>query len=170
MELNWKEDVEINPEALDVEWVRQPRTFMQYAREAAKARDALDRAKEAHEVVRAEVSLDVRKNPGKYNLEKVTEGSIESVLLLNEQCKEASDKLATARYEAEITSSAVRAMDMKKSALENLVRLHGQSYFAGPSVPRDIGAEWAKDSERNEAKKKVKEAVVASRRIVGRGN
>ena len=43
----------------------------------------------------------------------------------------------------------------QKTALENLVKLHGQQYFAGPSVPRDLSKEW----ERHERQKSVDAGV-----------
>ena len=68
-------------------------------------------------------------------------------------------QIAVAQYELEVMGAAVRALDQKKSALENLVRLQGQNYFAGPSVPRTIGAEWVKEVERNGARNRVKAAM-----------
>ena len=41
------------------------------------------------------------------------------------------------------------------------MRLQGQNYFAGPSVPRNIGKEWAASVERNGARDKVKVAMGA---------
>ena len=50
---------------------------------------------------------------------------------------------------------------MRKDALENLVRLHGQSYFAGPTAPHDAKfiqeARKKKDEQtQSEARSKAK--------------
>jgi len=37
--------------------------------------------------------------------------------------------------------AAVRAMNVKKDALENMVKLLGMQYFAGPKEPRDLHRE-----------------------------
>ena len=52
------------------------------------------------------------------------------------------------------------AIDQKKSALENLVKLHGQMYFAGPSIPRDLDKEW----EKREKEKRVSDGIQARRK------
>lgn len=140
---DYESDLRIDPNALDVEWLEQPMLFMRYAEELAYARTRMDRAKEKLDVVRAEVDNMVRKNPGDYFDEgtKVTNSAIDALVITNELYKEANDKLIEIRLEVELLSAAVRAMDQKKSALENLVRLLGQSYFAAPKEPRDLGVE-----------------------------
>lgn len=164
-ELNWQQDVEIDPLALDVAWVKQASLFGKYCVEQATARDTADRAKERLEVYDAGLGLKIRANPAQFGLEKITEASVQAVILLDKEHARLSDELNTARYQLEVIVAAVRALDQKKSALENLVRLQGQNYFAGPSVPREIGAEWAKEAERNGARDKVKAAMGSSRQI-----
>lgn len=157
--MDYNQDVEINPDALDVEWARQAQTFLKYSVEQAAARDKADRLKEKLEVYDAGLGLKIRSNPASFGLDKVTEGSVQAAILLDKDHQAASAQLAQARYELEVIGAAVRAMDQKKSALENLVRLQGQNYFAGPSVPRDIGKEWVKDAERRGARDKVKRTL-----------
>lgn len=161
----WKSDVEINPDALDVEWVKQASLFGEYCVEQATARDTADRAKERLEVYDAGLGLKIRANPAQFGLEKITESSVQAVILLDKEHARLSDELNAARYQLEVIAAAVRALDQKKSALENLVRLQGQNYFAGPSVPRDIGKEWVASVERNGARDKVK-AAMGSRQII----
>ena len=47
---------------------------------------------------------------------------------------------------------AVKAMDDKKRMLQGLITLHGQQYFAGPDVPRDLLASWMESQEGSEKK------------------
>jgi len=153
---NWQSDVEISPDQLDVEWCKQASLFGKYCVEQAAFRDTADRLKEKLEVNDAGLGLKIRSNPSLFGLEKVTEGSVQAVILLDKEHTKLSDELAAARYQLEVMSAAVRALDQKKSALENLVRLQGQNYFAGPSVPREIGKEWVKETERSSARDAVK--------------
>jgi hypothetical protein len=97
----------------------------------------------------------------------VTNPAVEAVVLQHEDYKEANDEYMTAQYNYDMTQAAVRAMDHKKTALENLVRLHAASYFAGPSVPREIGEEFRKHASkrgRDEAREKTAEATRGTRR------
>ena len=147
--MNYEQDITIDDSALDIEWLEQPRLFMKYARHSAEASRDLDKAKENLDIVKAEIDLKIRSNPEKYGLEKVTETAIQNTILTNKQYQETNQAMLDARYEAEMAKGAVRAMEQRKDALENLVRLHGQQYFAGPKVPRDLT--W----ERQERQKKV---------------
>ena len=155
----WKQAIEINPQALDVEWCKQASLFGQYCEQQAIARDKADRLQEKLEVLDAGLGLKIRGNPAAYGLEKITEASVQSTILLDKEHQALNEQLSQARYELEIMQAAVRSLDQKKSALENLVRLQGQNYFAAPSVPRDIGAEWVKQTERNGARDKVRKIM-----------
>jgi len=152
----WKQAIEINPDALDCEWIKQAATFGEYCMEQAGARAKLDAIKERLDVKVAGLGLKIRANPATFGLDKVTEASVQAVILLDAECAKLREEIAVAQYELEVMGAAVRALDQKKSALENLVRLQGQNYFAGPSVPRDIGTEWVNEVERNNARNKVK--------------
>ena len=151
--MDYEKDIRIDETALDIEWLEQPRLFMQYARHSAEASRDLDKAKENLDIVKAEIDLKIRSNPEKYGLEKVTETAIQNTILTNKQYQETNQAMLDARYEAEMAKGAVRAMEQRKDALENLVRLHGQQYFAGPKVPRDLT--W----ERQERQKRVDAGV-----------
>jgi len=161
---NYELDVAIDPEALDVEWVRQAETFMRWGKLAADARRRADAVKEELDVLEAKLGLAIRSDPAKYGLEKVTEASVQAVMLTDSTRMTLSQELADARYKLDILTTAVRALDQKKAALENLVRLQGQSYFAGPTAPRDIGAEWVKQTERDNARSRVKRAMGTTRK------
>jgi len=162
-ESSWQKDVTIDPLALDVEWVRQASLFGKYCVEQAKSRDSISRLKDKRDVTKAELGLAIKKNPSAYGIEKVTEGTVDAIIVSNKSFQQICSEVADAEYELEILSGAVRAMDQKKSALENLVKLQGQNYFAGPSVPRDIGAEFVKKAEQSGAREKVKRAFQNSK-------
>ena len=163
--LEYSQDIAINVDALDIEWVRQASTFMKYAMEQAGAHAKLDAAKERLDVKVAGLGLKIRSSPATYGLDKITEASVQAVTLLDAGCAKVREEVAVAQYEHEVMVAAVRALDQKKSALENLVRLQGQNYFAGPSVPRDVGAEWIKEKERSNARDKVKSIMGSQRQI-----
>ncbi len=61
-----------------------------------------------------------------------------------------------AQYEYQMAQGAVQAVEQRKSALENLVKLYGQGYFAGPKTPRDISSEVLKDQKNKRVNSNVK--------------
>jgi hypothetical protein len=139
--MNYEQDIRIDDSALDIEWCEQPALFWKYAKYAAQCRKDVDFAKQKLDVTKAELDNDIRENPAKYGLEKVTDKAIEAVIVTCEDYKVAYKAFLDAKFESDMSSSAVSAMNQKKEALENLVRLHGQSYFAGPKIPRDLRKE-----------------------------
>jgi len=154
----FKEELAIDPNALDVEWVEQPTQFFNVAEQAAEARREVDRAKLALEVTEATLDNDIRSNPAKYGLPKVTETALKSAMHLTEEYQEAQKALSEAQYEKAMLDAATQAWDQRKRALENLVSLHGQSYFAGPSVPRTLKHIERSVSEKREIRRKGKES------------
>jgi len=116
----------------------------------------MDKAKERLDVVEAEMDRDVREDPEKYDLVKLTETLIKSTVLQTSERQIAAQNYIDAKYEYDMAQAAVRSIDQKKTALENLVKLHGMSYFAGPSVPRDLSKEWEQRERQNTANAKVK--------------
>ena len=147
--LDYERDIQIDHNALDVEWVRQSELMYRYTKHAAQTRATMDEAKERLDVVKARLDAAIRENPPKYGLDgRVTEAAIQNAILLQREYEEASHEYAETRYENDIAQGAVRAIDQRKTALENLVRLLGMSYFAGPQAPRDLDVEFEQSLRR----------------------
>lgn len=149
--LNYEKDAQIEEDALDLEWLDQPSLMMKYAIAAADARAELDRAKERLDIVVAQLDREIRAKPSKFGIDKVTEAVVEHTILLQPKRQEASNAVIKAKYESDMAYNAVKSIEARKDALENLVRLHGQQYFAGPKVPRDLGWERKERQKRSDA-------------------
>ena len=141
-DLTWDADVAIDQSALDVEWLEQAPLMMKYGRHMAERKSEMDLCKEQTDAIRASLDSEVRATPEKFGLAKITETAINNVILLHPDFQEIQDQYAKARYEYEMARVALSAIECRKTALENLVKLHGQMYFAGPSVPRDLDKAW----------------------------
>jgi hypothetical protein len=152
---DYESDIEIDEASLDLEWLDQPKRMMRYCRLSAEANREADLAKERLDVVKARLVLAVRSNPEKFGLAKATNEAVESAVLATEEYEEASQAFVQARYEASVALGAVRSFDHRKTALENLVRLHAAQYFAGPSVPRDITGERQRKYDNTSSNRKV---------------
>ena len=155
-EINYEEDVKIDPDALDVEWLNQCSLMKKYGEHQADTRKEMDDTKEMLDVVKAKLDMRIRLEPEKYGVLKVTESAIQSTILLQEEYREANEEFSNAKYENDVALAVVRAIEQKKTALENLVRLLQSSYFAGPKAPRDLSAEVLKEKERKTVNQKVK--------------
>lgn len=151
--MNYEEDVRIDETALDLEWLEQPSLMMQYGKMMAQANRELDELKETLNLVRAELDKAIRTNPEAYGIEKITETVVQNTIIQQTKYQEAQQEVLDAIYESKVASVAVQAIDQRKTALENLVRLHGQQYFAGPRIPRDLEKE--REYRQESANKKV---------------
>lgn len=139
--MNYEDDIGIDENSLDIEWLEQASLFMKYARNLADARRDLDEEKQSLDICKADIDKSIRENPENFGITKITEGAIQSAILTNDDYKKAYQKYLDIKYESDMASNAVQAFNQRKEALENLVKLHGQQYFAGPSVPRNIHEE-----------------------------
>jgi hypothetical protein len=175
--LDYKQDVVIDPDSLDVEWLDQPERVLDYSLAQSNANLEKDEAKLAVEKaanklkeVKAEVTLDARNHPGDYNLDKVTDASVEAAVLINRKVKEAKEdyykalrELNEAWHHLNLLISGVKSMEQRKTSLENLVRLLGMQYFAAPNVERNLAGEYEKYRHKRTAhtkkiaKKKIRE-------------
>ena len=140
MSLDFDTDVGIDPDSLDIEWLRQATLYMRYATEAARRDAIVKRAKESLEVADAQIDREVRRSADK----RLTEAQVSAAVTLDARHQQAAEELTEALYQYNIVAAAVRAMDNKRSALENLVKLYAGSYFAGPREPRNLSEEYGK--------------------------
>lgn len=141
MKLNYEQDLHIDDNALDLEWLGQPTLMVKYIQGQASARREVDRLKEKLNVSKAELDREIRLSPDKYGIEKITESVITSTIIIQDEYKKLVKELIDAQYELQMMQGAVAAIDQRKQALENLVKLYGQQYFAGPKMPRDLSYE-----------------------------
>lgn len=155
-EIDYEKDVSINEDALDIEWLIQPKLMLKYTQHEAEMKRNLEEAKSNLDILHADLDKKIRTEPEKFGLDKITETAIKNAIQSTTKFKEAQEEIREAEYEVNMAVAAVRSIYGKKEALENLVRLFGQQYFAGPSVPRDLSEEWKKEQKQKESNKKVK--------------
>jgi len=158
--MNFEIDIKIDETALDVECLDQPSLMMQYGKNLAEAERALSTAKMQNDMVRAELDREIRKNPEKYGISKITETAIAGAISTAPGYNDFEKHVIDAAYEVKVARAAVDAVQQKKDMLEALIRLHGQQYFAGPKVPRDLHQEWVGKQQNQKSNKAVAERLI----------
>lgn len=141
----------IDPSQLDLAAATQADVFFHWAKEASEARGKMDQAKIQIELVENRIALDCRSNPEKYGLAKTTEAAIAAVVKNHREYQQAVSRHLKAMQESQLAVCAAAAMEQRKRMIEVLVTLHGQQYFAGPSVPRDLVTAWNDRQKQQEA-------------------
>lgn len=162
MQMNeFERDHKIDPNQLDVEATQQPELFFKWAEQAAKARGRMDHSKFQLEIIEASLYLQAVKDPDSFDLPKTTEGALKAAIKTHHEYIAASGRYHSAREESVMLDKAVGAMEMKKRMIESLITLHGQSYFAGPATPRNLGEAWLNQKKQAEEQfeKKLRKKV-----------
>lgn len=154
--MDYEREITIDETQLDIEWLEQPGLMLRYSRHLAMMRRELDKSKQDLDIAKAETDKDIRQHPEKHKLEKITEGAVAAAILLAKDYQDAFQNYLDAKFEADMAQGAVVAFEQRKTALENLVKLNGQQYFAGPKMPRDLeAARKANKEKQEEVNKKV---------------
>jgi hypothetical protein len=96
-------------------------------------------------------------------LSKVTEGSIDDAVTLDEEMILAEKEYAEAEWAERVLFSAVMSMNDKKPALEQEVRLQQSGYYADHSIPKEV-KEVTDSQTRAEVTKKLASSKGLQRR------
>lgn len=136
-DFNYEEELTIDPDALDMEWLEQPKLFMKYSKAHADAAATVRELEEKLKVIRSDIILRNQKKGGDI---KTTKDNLEAMYRVDALHEQTKREWVRASHRADILDGAVYAFHQRKAALEHLVILHGQNYFAGPRVPRDLAA------------------------------
>ncbi len=156
---------DIDKNRLDEEWINQPKRFFRWAIDLEGARDVLEDAKAEFDVVKSEIDLAIRSDPEDYEelpkeaveKNKVTEKMVAAVVPMQKEYKEAQQVMFEAKYRVGILQAAVTTLEHRKRALEKLVDLYGQQYFAKPRASensKEVMEEVEKQSVRRRRKEK----------------
>jgi hypothetical protein len=144
---DYEKDLEIDPESLDLEWLRHSNIFMKYSEQKADAKRELDRANEKVKTIRSELILEARKGGEELIGVKPTDSIVEAWYRVQDKYIDVITEKIEAEFSYNILDGAVYAFQNRKTALENLVKLMIAGYFAGPVEPKDLS--------RGEVEKKV---------------
>jgi hypothetical protein len=166
MENNYLNDLKIEVDALDIEWLRHPHKFAKYSEQLAVANDRVRKSKNELDIIDAQLDKEIRD----FSEKKPTEAQIKNEIIQDERHLEALSKHNKALYEAEVLQGVVRAFDARKHTLQAMVQLISVGYLSTPKVPKELKKD--KDPEADgiaEVNKRVRERL-KNKAIVPEGN
>jgi hypothetical protein len=149
----------IDKTRLDEEWERQPELMFDFCKKLADASNVMDKVKSLLEVTKAELAVQARRDPKSYLKTKATESSISEYVNSHPKIKQLLNKLYIAKHRKELLAGMVSALEQRKSALERLVSLHGQSYFSEPRPVDQPSRETISEIQNKKANSKIKERL-----------
>jgi hypothetical protein len=141
---------ELDQHRLDEEWVNQPRLYFEYAQKLADASKEVEQKKAELDLVYAERDAIVRSCPEEHGIVKVSEAAIKHTIIKSRKYIESQKALQEAEHKKDVLEAAVRALDHRKKALENLVQLFLANYFSSPRSPKG-SQEQVQEMERKQA-------------------
>lgn len=141
---------DLNEYELDTEWMQQPKLMFRWSRKLANAEQTLDECKAQFDITCAELDRDIRSDPEHY-LGKIrfSEGALTAAMKLQDEYTAAREEVQAAQHRVKVLKAVVSALDHRKAALENRVRLHGQGYFSACKGDDEGTKELARRTESN---------------------
>jgi len=161
MELDYAADLHINPDELDVELLCQPDLSRKYAHNLTQKKKLVAKLEEQIKVMKAELTRRVMIKPMKtVKKDNPTGPLIEAYYRTRPEYRELKAQWIEAVSDAEYAELAYKAVTFdRKQALADLVQLHHDQYFAGPSDPRDLSKEWKARNSRERSNEAVSKAM-----------
>lgn len=147
---------DLDQNRLDEEWLGQSKLYMTYASQLADARAEWERAKASRDLVSAELDRDIRSNPDKYDLVKITEGGVEKTIITQRGFQTSNEAVIKAKHKVDLLQATVEALDHRKKSLEALVSLWIGSYFSDPKAPKEGREKVDEITKRNIRQRGVK--------------
>lgn len=118
-----QDDLAIDTDDLIEEWRKQAGLVYGTGEIVAFARDALRRSETELDLVKAEVSSEIRSAPELFGIEKVTEGAIKEKVLTDERYSKKEHRYNRIRYFVDLLDARMTALENKKKALEKIADL-----------------------------------------------
>ncbi len=194
-DIDYEKDKNVDIHNLHQEFMRNPTLVGNYYKLRGQAEEEMDKAKRQVDVsksnldrAKAVLELNIRKTPEKYDsqITKLTENIVLSLMLIHlpqdEECAkyqkeytEAQEKLIDAKRKFDIYYSATKAIEERRSSLENLVTLWSRNYFSVPNLPKPLIEDYQntfqddKDQKAIELRKEVNDLEEVPERRNRRG-
>ncbi len=129
---DYRQELKIDLDNLHMESLVQSELYMKYAEAEADSRHDFDVAVKDYERLKVKKRIEVAKYPEKYfeDDKKPTQTMIDAIVEDMKEVSRAYDEVLECKKRKELMERAVKAFEMRKSSIKNLVNLHGQGYYS----------------------------------------
>lgn len=163
--------LEIDEYALEKECRDQPLLYAEIGELYVEAKGEARLAKEAVDFTKAELDSQIRSNPEKYGVIKITEGAISSAVLRNEEYGYKNKDYLDKQQIVDAFQILLSSAEQRKSMLRDLASLYIYNYYSNVG-PDKSSKELEKLSEerymRDKGLKREREQESAEERSSGR--
>jgi len=164
--VHFRDLVPIDISRLDEEWLRHPILFNDLAEACEDASFTFEAMKNQLEEVESRLNLEIREDPEKFDapinvkMGAPSESTIAALIRVQPSYLAAKKDLLRAEHVLGRLKMDMRVMEHRKTALEELVKLHGQNYFSSPR-----GCHAAEQPNIKEMQAKFRTAIIRERRL-----
>jgi len=152
----FQDEISIDIDQLEVELLTLPELYSKYALKAAEEKARVDRLKNRLDLKYAELFVDIKQNPEQYGLDKATEATIQATIQKQPDYRRLQKQYLSAKENLETYKVAMQAIEQKKHAIENLIKLMSMEYF---SPTGDIDLSGLKRRYEQKRRKIVREST-----------
>lgn len=156
-----KEDLIIDPLALDEQWSQIPILYHTYMEEAESLDGKIRSLKMQEDRTHSNIDLKIRRNPETFDIKgKPAEGMIKAIINSSKEIDELKAKIIETEKQKRLTLAVCRALEMKKEALKQMTSLYLSEYYSAP--PKDKAGDFINKQEQianKDVRKKIKKSL-----------
>ena len=138
MERDYAKEVETDKDNLEIDLEKLSGQYLYWSKKEVEAKEENEKAYQKLEVTKAMVSADVRTNPTKYGIDKITENAITIAVTCSPLVTKAEADVIETSKNARLIGAAVKSFDKKSSALGHLVDLWKNGYYSSRAIPKEM--------------------------------
>lgn len=134
---DYNNDIQIDRENLEKEWMEHPSIYLYYAEAHADAVYEKELSGDELDLVFSELDAQIRKDWDLHFEKAPSEGAIKNWVIRQVKYKKALAKFQKAGHTANRLAAAKSSFEHKKKALENLVSLYVMGYGSEPKINKN---------------------------------
>lgn len=157
-----KSILDIDLYSLEKEWARQGNLMRSWCKKKARADRMTRDAKDYMEYVKAKLSLQARHQPDRFRITKVTDASVEQAVIIHGTFREAQKAYSLAKEAADMIGATVEGLRNKRDALQDMVKLLLNDYYAEPRIPKGVPA-YSTEKLREAGKRPARKGISRDR-------
>ena len=124
-----RERIEIDRNELELEEEKQSSIHLEVGELRVEAKSVVRQLENDIKFLRSDLDAEIRKNPGKYEIDKITVGAIDSAILRDKEYRNLEAKLLEVQTISDHFQILLSTVEERKSLLKDLVSLFIYNYY-----------------------------------------
>jgi len=122
--------IEVDRNELELEEEKQSSIHLEVGELRVEAKSAVRQLETDIKFLRSDLDAEIRKDPGKFGIEKITGVAVDSAIMRNEEYRNLENKLVEAQTVSDHFQILLSTVEERKSLLKDLVSLYIYNYYS----------------------------------------